>query len=204
MKHPACGLATVLAAILSSTVSSGAAAQGGITLELQRAAYGGSSKDTTTNGPGGSLRPAKTQAIAVRVDRRWQRLSVGLGVRAARSAGVLDAPDIYVGIGGEFTSVEVLPEVRWHVARSSKGAALELFGGPVIGLWTFEDFGNRWVPGATVGVRGAFPIFDRLALSLRIGGSVMRSVFRDGELPSQAVTKPTRRSEIALGLRYGR
>jgi hypothetical protein len=49
-----------------------------------------------------------------------------------------------------------------------------------------------------------FPIFDRLALSLRIGGSLMRSVFRDGELPPQAVPKPTRRSEIALGLRYGR
>jgi ATP sulfurylase len=46
--------------------------------------------------------------------------------------------------------------------------------------------------------------FDRLALSLRIGGSLMRSVFRNGELPPQVVTKPMRRSEIALGLRYGR
>jgi hypothetical protein len=196
-------VAVVLIALCAGMRTS-AAAQWGIALDVQRSAYGGSSKDTTTNGPGGSLRPAKTQAIAVRVDRHWNRLAVGLGVRVARSAAVLDAPDIYVGIGGEFTSVEVLPEVRWHVARSSKGAALELYGGPVIGMWAFEDFGNRWVPGATVGVRGAFPIFDRLALSLRIGGSVLRSVFRDGELPQGVVTKPTRRSEIALGLRYGR
>jgi hypothetical protein len=193
----------IAAGILAGALSSPAAAQWGISLDLQRAAYGGTSKDTSS-GAEGSLRPAKTQAIALRLDHQWKRLAVGLGVRAARSAAVLDAPDIYAGIGGEFNAVEVLPEVRWQVARSSRGATLDLYGGPVLGRWTFEEFGERWVPGATVGLRGGFPIFDRLALSLRIGGSLMRSVFRNGELPPQVVTKPMRRSEIALGLRYGR
>lgn len=189
---------------LCTGIRTSAAAQWGIGVDVQRSAYGGGSKDTTSNGPGGSLRPAKTQAIAVRLDRRWNRFAVGLGVRVARSAGVLDAPDIFVGLNGEFKSVEILPEARWQLARSSRGAALELYGGPVIGVWTFEDFGGRLVPGATGGVHGVFPIFDRLTLSLRIGGSAMRSVFRDGELPPEVVTRPMRRSEIALGLRYGR
>jgi hypothetical protein len=32
----------------------------------------------------------------------------------------------------------------------------------------------------------------------------LRSVFRDGELPPESVLRMTRRSEISLGLRYGR
>lgn len=180
------------------------AAQWGIGLDVQRSAYGGSSKDTSTSGAGGSFRPARTQALGVRFDRRWKRFAVGLGIRAAWSAGVVDAPGVFVGVPGEFKAIEVLPEVRWQVARSSRGATLQLYGGPVLGRWTFEDFGGRFVPGASGGVQGEFPIFERLSLSLRIGGSLMRSVFRSGELPPEAVPRPTRRSEIALGLRYGR
>jgi hypothetical protein len=91
-----------------------------------------------------------------------------------------------------------------RVARSKRGAALELYGGAVIGVWTFEDFGPRAVPGATAGVAGEFLIFDRLTASLRVGGSVLRSVFREGELPPELVLRTMRRSEISLGLRYGR
>jgi hypothetical protein len=81
---------------------------------------------------------------------------------------------------------------------------LELYSGAVIGVWEVSDLGRRAVPGATAGLAGEFPVFDRLTVSLRIGGSVMRSVFRDGELPPEVVIRTMRRSEISLGLRYGR
>jgi len=179
-------------------------AQWGLALDLQRSAYGGASKDTTSGGPGGSFRPGNAQAVTLHLDRRLGQVTLGLGARYMRSAIVLDAQDIYVGLRREFSALEALPEIRVCVARSKRGAALELYGGAVIGVWAFRDFGARAVPGATAGVAGEFPIFDRLTVSLRIGGSVMRSVFRDGELPPELVLRTMRRSEISLGLRYGR
>jgi hypothetical protein len=196
------------AVVATFTLSAGLArpltAQWGFALDLQRSAYGGASTDTTSGGPGGSFRPGNTQAVTLHLDRRLGRATVGLGVRYARSAIVLDAQDIYVGLRGEFSALEALPEIRARVARSKRGAALELYGGAVIGVWAFRDFGARVVPGATAGVAGEFPIVDRLTVSLRIGGSVMRSVFRDGELPSEVAIRTMRRSEISVGVRYGR
>jgi len=116
----------------------------------------------------------------------------------------LDAQDVYAGLRGQLSAFEALPEFRVRVARSKRGPALELYGGAVIGVWTFSDLGARSVPGATAGVAGEFPIFDRLTASLRVGGSVLRSVFRNGELPPEVVIGTMRRSEISLGLRYGR
>ena len=180
------------------------AAQWGVVLDLQRTAYGGGSKDTTSGGPNGSFRPSQSLGVTLRLERRLGRATVGLGARYVNAAIVLDAEDVFVGLRGRFAAFEALPEVRMRVAQSKRGAALELYGGAVIGVWTFEDFGARAVPGATAGVVGEFPIFDRLTVLLRIGGSVMRSVFRDGELPPEVVIRTMRRSEISLGLRYGR
>lgn len=170
---------------------------------VPRLAYGGASKDTSA-GPGGSFRPHRTQALTVRIDRRWTHLTTGLGIRVARAGIVLDAADLSVALGGEFMSAELLPEIGWRVFRPHHGALLELYGGPVIGVWTFEDFEPRVVPGGTIGAHGDFPIIERLALSVRISGTLMGSVFRERELPPELVLRLMRRSEIALGLRYGR
>ncbi len=131
------------AVVATVTLSAGLArpltAQWGFGLDLQRSAYGGASTDTTSGGPGGSFRPGNTRAVTVHLERRLGRATVGLGVRYTRSAIVLDAQDIYVGIRGEFSALEALPEVRVRVARSKRGAALELYGGAVIGVWAFEN-----------------------------------------------------------------
>ena len=189
---------------LSAGLACPLTAQWGFALDLQRSAYGGASKDTTSGGPGGSFRPGNAQAVTLRLERRLGRATAGLGARYIRAALVLDAQDVYIGLRREFSAFEAFPELRVRVARSKLGAALELYGGAVIGVWAFQDLGARAVPGATAGVAGEFPIFDLLTVSLRIGGSVMRSVFRNGELPPEVVIGTMRRSEISLGLRYGR
>jgi hypothetical protein len=204
MKNLLRRFAVVATFALSAGLACPLTAQWGFALDLQRSAYGGASKDTTSGGPGGSFRPGNTQAVTLHLERRLGRATVGLGARYVRSGLVLDAQDVYVGLRGEFSAFEALPEVRVRVARSKRGAALELYGGAVIGVWTFSDLGARVVPGATAGVAGEFPIFDRLTASLRVGGSVLRSVFRNGELPPEVVIRTMRRSEIGLGLRYGR
>jgi len=196
--------AVVATFALSAGLASPLTAQWGLALDLQRSAYGGGAKDTTSGGPGGSFRPGNTRAATLRLERRLGRATVGLGARYVRAAIVLDAEDIYFGLRGEFSALEALPEFRVRVARSNRGAALELYGGAVIGVWMFSDLGARVVPGATAGVAGEFPIFARLTASLRIGGSVLRTVFRDGELPPELVLRTMRRSEISFGLRYGR
>jgi len=188
---------------LSGGLFRSTSAQWGISLDVQRSAYGGTAKDTSA-GPGGSLRPARSRALTLRLERRWGRVAAGLGVRLARADVVLDATGVFAGLSHEFESVEFLPEVSLQIVHTRRGAALDLYGGPIIGRWTFEQFGGRAVPGGTAGLRGNFPILDRLALSLRIGGSLLRSVFREGEVPAEMAIRPMRRSEIAVGLRYGR
>lgn len=192
----------VATTLLSAGSVRSASGQWGISLEANRSAYGGTSKDTS-QGPQGSLRPSGTQALTLRFSRRLGRFTAALGARLARSDIVVDASGLSASLSDEFKSIEVLPEVSWRVIRTSPGATLELYGGPVLGVWTFEDFGGRFVPGATAGFHGLFPIADRLKLSVRVGASLMRSVFRDGELPPEVVIRSMRRSEVALGLRYG-
>jgi hypothetical protein len=177
--------------------------QWGLSLDAQRSAFGGTSKDTSS-GAHSSARPSRTMAFTLRCSRRWGPITTALGARYGNSDLVVEAPGVSVGLTDEFRFIELLPEVSWRVARTSRGASLELYGGPVLGWWTFEDFSGRFIPGATAGVHGVFPIFDRLAFSLRVGGSLMRTVFQEGELPPEVVFHPMRRSEISLGLRYGR
>lgn len=196
--------AVVAVFALSAGLGSPLTAQWGLALDLQRSAYGGGSKDTTSDGPGGSFRPGNSQGVTLRLERRMGTATVGLGARYVRAAIVLDADDVFIGLRGRFLGFEALPELRVRVARSRRGAMLELYGGAVIGIWNFEDTGARVTPGATAGVAGEFPILDRLKVSLRVGGSLLRSVFRDGELPPELVLRTMRRSEISLGLRYGR
>jgi hypothetical protein len=189
--------------VLSGGLVRTASGQWALSLDAQRSAYGGTSKDTS-DGAHGSARPSRTMALTMRFSRPLGRATTALGVRVAKAGFVIDAPGVYVGLMGEFKFIEFLPEVSWRVARTSRGATLDLYGGPVLGVWTYEDFGGRFVPGATAGLQGVFPICSRLSLSLRIGGSLMRSVFREIEVPPEVVLHPMRRSEISLGLRYGR
>ena len=196
------GLAVAMTLMCGGVLRS-ASGQWGISLEANRLAYGGASRDTS-QGPQGSFRPSRTQALTLRFSRRVGPFTAVLGTRLAQSDIVLDASGLSAGLPDEFKSIEFLPEMSWRFIRTTAGVTVDLYGGPVLGVWTCEDFGGRFVPGATAGFHGMFPIFDRLRLSVRAGGSLMRSVFREGELPPEVVIRPMRRSEIALGFRYGR
>lgn len=189
--------------VLNVGVLRSASGQWGFSFDAQRSAYGGTSKDTSGTAHS-SVRPSKTRALTLRFSRRWGAFTTALGARVARSDLVADAPGVSVGLTDAFNFIEFLPEVSWRVARTNRGATLELYGGPVLGVWTYEDFGGRFVPGATAGLHGVFPIFERLGLSFRVGGSLTRSVFRGNEVPPEVVLHAMRRSEISLGLRYGR
>lgn len=178
--------------------------QWGVMIEAQRAGFGGTSRDTTTGGIAGSFRPGGTLALTVRLDRKVHRVTLGLGLRYVRSAVELHTPDLFIGLRNDFAAFEAAPEIRVRIARTSTGAAFHLYGGPVIGVWTFSDLGTRAVPGAIAGVAGEFPLFERWALWVRAGAGVTRSVFRNGELPTEFERHATRRHEISLGLRYGR
>jgi hypothetical protein len=193
-----------VAATLTGSLSRPAAAQWGIALEVQRAAYGGTSRDTSTSGTGGSVRPGNTPALTVRLDRRFGRVAIGIGIRYSRSAVLVDDGVLFVGIHKELTTVEFAPEVSVRIARTARGAALHLYGGPLIGVCDLKNEGSRIVPGAIAGIAGDLPIADRLALWVRLGGGLARSVFRPGDLPPEFERHLARRSEIALGLRYGR
>lgn len=204
MNNPPRALVVLAAIIIGSGLVQCVRAQWGIGLELQRAAYGGTSRDTSTGGPGGSFRPGSTPAVTFRLDRRFGRTAVGLGVRYSRSSVLLDTRDLFVGIHNELATVEFAPEIRVRIARAHSGASLDLYGGPVVGVSMLKDHDTRVVSGAIAGVAGEFPLFDRLALLVRAGGGLTRSVFQDGELPPEFERHTTRRSEIGFGLRYGR
>lgn len=204
MNNPLRTLVAVATIVLGGGLVRCARAQWGVGLEVQRAAYGGTSRDTSAGGPGGSFRPGNTPAVTVRLDRRIGRTAIGLGIRYSRSSVVLDTPDLFVGIHNELDMLEFAPEIRVRIARAPAGASLLLYGGPVVCVCRLKDQDTRIVPGAIAGVAGEFPLFDRLALLVRVGGGLTRSVFQDGELPPEFERHTARRSEIGFGLRYGR
>ena len=180
-----------------------AGAQWGVTISLHRTTFGGTSHDTTTGGTNGSFRPGSTPAVTLRVDRRLGRVTIALGARVSRSAIEISNKDVFVGLHHEVTTIEAAPEVRVRLVRTPVGARLHVYGGAVIGVWSFQDQ-TRKVTGGVAGVSGEFPLFAKLALEVRAGGGLTTSLFRDGELPPEFERRVTRRAEIGIGLRYGR
>jgi hypothetical protein len=193
-----------VAGVLLVAASRPAPAQWGVTVNLQRTGFGGTSFDTSAGGTEASFRPGNSPAVTLRVDRRLGRVALGLGVRYSRSAIVLDAKDLFAGFHDEVATFEAAPEVRVRLLRTRLGASVHVFGGPVIGAWMLRDQGTRGVAGVVAGVVGEFPLIDRLALEVRVGGGLTGSLFRQGELPPVFERRTTRRSEIGLGLRFGR
>lgn len=178
--------------------------QWGVAFDVHRMGFGDTSLDTSTGGTEGSFHPGGAPAVTIRVDRRMGRMTIGLGLRYARSAVLIETPDLFVGLQDRFSMLEAAPEIRVRIAHTPAGANLHLYGGPVIGVWMFSDEGNRAVPGVVVGIAGEFPLFRKLALWVRAGAGLTRSVFQDGELPPEFERHSTRRTEVSLGLRYGR
>ena len=172
-------------------LSSAASAQWGVTVAVQRNGFGGTSYDTSTGGTQSSFLPGNTPAATLRLDRRFGRVALGLGIRYSRSAIVLDGKDLFVGLPGEIATFEAAHTVeRGYV-------------GPVIGAWMIRGQGTRGVLGGIGGVAGEFPVLERLSLEVRVGGGVTGSLFRPGELPPEYERRMTWRTEIGLGLHYG-
>lgn len=178
--------------------------QWGLALEAQRAAFGGTSRDTSAGGRNQSFRPAGALGVTVRIDHDIGRIAVSLGVRYLRSAILLDTPDLFIGLQDDFVAIEAAPEIRVRIVRTAAGVSVHLYGGPVIGVWMFSDLGARGVPGGIAGLAAEFPVVERLAFWVRAGAGFTHSVFRDGELPVEFERRATRRAELSLGLRYGR
>lgn len=193
-----------IAAFVVSAGSHRSAAQWGATIDLQRTGFGGTSYDTSVGGTAASYRPGNSPAITLRIDRRLGRIALGLGVRYSRSAIVLEGTDVFVGIHDEVASFEAAPEVRVRLLRTRPGATINVYAGPVIGAWMLRDQGTRGVAGVVAGVIGEFPIIARLSLEVRVGGGLTGSLFRQTELPPVFERRITRRSELGLGIRYGR
>ncbi len=193
-----------VAGVFLVAASRPAPAQWGVTVGLQRTGFGGTSFDTSTGGTEASFRPGNTPAVTLRIDRRLGRVALGLGVRYSRSAIVLDGRDVFVGIHDELATIEAAPELRVRLLRTRLGASVHGFGGPVIGVWRVRNQDTRGVVGVVAGVAGEFPLLQKLALEVRVGGGLTGSLFRQGELPPGYERRITRRGEIGLGLRYGR
>ncbi len=183
-------------------LSSPARAQWGVTVTVQRNGFGGTSYDTSTGGTQSSFLPGNSPAATVRLDRRFGRVALGLGIRYSRSAIVLDGKDLFVGLPGEIATVEAAPEVRVRLLRTRVGASIHGYVGPVIGIWLIRDQGTRGVLGGIGGVAGEFPVLERLSLEVRAGGGLTGSLFRPGELPPEYERRLTWRTEVGLGLHY--
>jgi len=180
------------------------AAQWGVGIELQRVVFGGSSFDTTATGNGTSVRPGDAPTYGIRLDRRFGRWRAGLLVRYAQTALVAQNKELSFAERGDFALLELAPELSYRFATTRTGATAHLYLGPVVGVWSLVDANPRLAPGVRGGLGGEFPLSGRLGVWLRAGGGLTRSVFVDQDLPPELVRRATRRSEIALGLRYGR
>lgn len=203
-RGPTCLAATVMATLGCFVPITGVTAQWGIGIELQLVGFGGTSVDTSAGYDRETFRPTSAATVGIRADRRMGRLRIGLTVRYGKAGLVLHRKNVFAGEQGDFLLFEVAPEASFRFAAAHTGATAHIYGGPVIDLWALVDADPRVAAGARVGIGGEFPWSGRFMVWVRAGGVLTRSVFVENELPPQFVLRNTRRSEIALGLRYGR
>lgn len=143
-------------------------------------------------------------AAALRVERQFARVRLGLGIMHARSGLAIGDRDLVVEARNVFRLWEFAPEVAARIAGAGSQPTVWLHAGPLLDVWLPEGDETRSRAGAHAGASLTFPLLRRVSGTVRVVGSVTPSVFDADELPVGFERRSTRRFEVALGARYGR
>src|SRR5256884_2179186 len=176
------------------------AAQWSLAVEAAASYYGGTSRNGEADPT--AFRPHHPTSLGLRGDRRFGRLSVGVGATLASADLIAENSSVGAILKGALDLFEVAPEVAVTLGRTGPGLAVRVHAGPLIDIWSPEGADTRTRTGGQVGLSLEWPVSRRFARSLRGSAAVTASLFREGELPPGFGLRAMSRPSVSLGLPY--
>ena len=186
---------------LASSLWCGAAlAQWRLSAEVGSDRFWGGSIETTPEQR--SFRPYRPTTFGVGLERRNERLEVGLRLRYASAGLALEGADALSAVKGVFSVYSVSPEAAYRIATVGSGNQLMVHGGPLFEVWSVADEDSQ----TRVGIQGAvsfdIPLGGRFAGSVMAGAAVIPSPFGQDQLDPPFERRALWRRRFAVGLSY--
>lgn len=189
-------LVTLVAAAAPATAAAQSPTPNRLTLEFGDTRFFGGIRDSSS--PPVTIHPHRPTLLTVRYTTRH----FGLGLTVAGAATEYGQADVALLVPGDVSLIELTPEVRVPLMRTSAGIELTAHAGPLISFWKAEGYPGTAEIGGQLGVSAHLPIAARFGVGLRldggVGGAEVASNALDPGLSRQALW----RTRIGLGLSY--
>ena len=181
-----------------------AAAQFGLSADVQLYSYGGVSHDTSAGNTGESFRPFRPLLVALRPEWTLGRLRLALGIAYGTPDIAEDGEPLAVVLHNTGKLIELSPEVSYRLARFPRGPSIRAHAGPLIGRWKLDgEDGARTRAGAFLALSSEFPVTAKLHAVIRLSAALTSGLFEGSDLPPEFKLQGMRRAGIGMGLRYG-
>jgi hypothetical protein len=176
------------------------AAQWSIGAEVGMLRFWGTAIDTSTSQDPASTRPSPSTSYALRVQRRFGTLAVGIGVLYSRTGVGVENAAVAVEGKGLVKLYEIAPEVSCLVAKPGPGGALHVHVGPLFDRWSLAGGKDARRVGARAAVALDWPLGGRWTGTLQGGAAVYASVFQAEDLPAEFAPRATWRRALSAGI----
>lgn len=177
------------------------AAQWSAGVEVGILRFWGTAIDTVTPTDPPRARPSPSTSYAVRVQRRFGRVGVGIGFLYSKSGAGVENETVAIEETGLVKLYEVAPEISFLVARPGPGGSLLVHVGPLYERWwlRYEEDTRRRV-GARAAVGLDWPLGGRWSGTLTGEAAVSAGVFSAEDLPSEFARRATWRRALSAGI----
>jgi hypothetical protein len=176
------------------------AAQWSVGAEVGMLRYWGTSLDTVATSDAARARPSPSTSYAVRVQRQFGRIGLGIGVLYSRGGAGVEQGPVAIDEYGLLKLYEVAPHVSFLVAKPGPGGGLRLRVGPMYDRWSLKGGTNPRRVGAHAAVALDWSLGGRFAGTLQCGGAVSGSVFGTENLPVEFGPRATWRGAMSAGV----
>ena len=167
-----------------------------LTLELGLARFHGGIRDTSA--PPVYIRPFRPTLVTLRLT--GPRFGVALTIAGAATG--YSQGSVSLLQGGDLSLLELAPEFRHPVARTSGGGRLLLHAGPLLDLWRQNGGGTVARIGGHAGATLELPVSGRLGVSVRADAAATGSQLKDTALAADLSQHTLWRTRLGVGAMY--
>jgi len=193
-------LQLVLPACLGNLGCSIASAQWRVGIEAGADRFWGGSLETSSDHR--SFRPYRPTIFGIGVERRDNKLAIGLQVHYSESSLALEGKDAVVAVDGVFQTVGFSPEAAYRLARIGGDNELRVHVGPLVEVWSIIDEEARVRLGGQAALSLDVPLGGKLNGSFLAGAAAVPSPFNEDELDDGYELRALWRRRFAVGLEY--
>ncbi|MGB7212510.1 MAG: hypothetical protein WBC97_07775 [Gemmatimonadales bacterium] len=167
-----------------------------LTLEFGMTRFHGGIRDTSS--PPVYIRPFRPTLITLRL--AGPRFGVAVTIAGAPTGYSQD--NIALLQGGDLSLLEIAPEVRTSVARTTTGGRLMVHAGPLFDLWRPDGGSSVARFGGHAGATLELPVSGRFGVSIRGDAAVSGSQLADTDLSPDLSQHTMWRTRLGIGAVY--